>query len=163
MTSRKKIIIFIIVAAVCLTIIIGMLLGALTVGLLAVSGIFSPRPDGNKYEMSCVDSTVRADPGDHITLTVTLKNNSGETYSYEGSYSELKPEIVLISEDEKFKIYHSDMPYTNDFSRHTFEHGDERTTVFYFTVPENAPKGNYRAEMTFNGSRAVQDGVVVVG
>ena len=74
-------------------------------------------PDGNKYEMSCVDSTVRADPGDHITLTVTLKNNSGETYSYEGSYSELKPEIVLISEDEKFKIYHSDMPYTNDFSR----------------------------------------------
>jgi hypothetical protein len=162
MTSRKRIIILIVVAAVCLTFVIATVLGALTVGILAASGIFSPRSDGNGYEMLCEDTPVRADAGEHIVLTVTLKNNTGETYSYEGSYSELKPEIVLVSENGEFKIEHDDMPYTNDFARHTFSHGDTRTTLFYFTVPENAPKGSYRAEMTFDNSRTVQNGVVVV-
>ena len=48
-----------------------------------------PELSGNKedlsYEMRCEGETVKASRGEHITLTVTLKNNSGETYSYEGS------------------------------------------------------------------------------
>ena len=112
------------------------------------------------YEAWCEGETVNADRGEHFTLTVTLKNNSGEDYTYEGSYSELKPEIVLVSEDGNFKIEHDDMPFTNDFAKHIFRHGDTRTILFYFTVPENAPTGSYRAEMTFKGDCSSQENVL---
>ena len=126
-----------------------------------------PQLSGKKedlsYEMMCEGETVKANRGDHITLTVTLKNNSGEDYSYEGSYSQLKPEIILVSENnESFKIPHDDMPFTNDFAKHMLRHGEERITLFYFTVPENAPEGSYRAVMTFMNSTAEQDGVLKV-
>ena len=163
MTTRKKALIFIILGAISTTLVL--LAGLLTLTAFAILGGLPPLSGAEAdtgYEMYCEGETVKASRGEHITLTVTLKNNTGEVYSYEGSFSELKPEIVLVSEDGKFKIEHNDMPFTNDFSRHTFKDGDTRTTLFYFTIPENAPTGSYRAEMRFEDSQAEQADVIRV-
>lgn len=165
MKAKKKIWIFILLGIISVTLILTLALGIVAVGAWAIFKNLPQAPTFTgdvAYQIWCEDDTVRTSRGEHITLTVTLKNNTGKTYSYEGSYSELKPEVVLVSEDGKFKIEHSDMPFTNDFAKHTFNHGETRTTLFYFTIPENAPKGNYTAEMSFMGSRSEQAEVVKV-
>jgi hypothetical protein len=165
MKAKKKIWIFILLGIISVTLILTLALGIVAVGAWAIFNNLPQAPTFTgdvAYQIWCEGDTVRTSRGEHITLTVTLKNNTGKTYSYEGSYSELKPEVVLVSEDGKFKIEHSDMPFTNDFAKHTFNHGDTRTTLFYFTIPENAPKGNYTAEMSFMGSRSEQAEVVKV-
>ena len=165
MKAKKTIWIFILLGIVSVALILALAIGVAAIGLWAILGNLPQAPTYTgdpSYEIKCEGNTVKAHRGEHIVLTVTLKNNTGKTYSYEGSYSELKPEIVLVSENGMFKIEHDDMPFTNDFARHTFNHGDTRTTLFYFTIPENAPKGNYSAEMRFNGYMAEQHDVVTV-
>jgi hypothetical protein len=87
--------------------------------------------------------------GERGEILVHLKNNTGETYSYQGSYYSFRPTARLISADGDFEISFDELPMTMEFAHYSIADGEVRDTTFTFVIPADAPSGDYDIEMSF--------------
>lgn len=136
-------------------IVIGALIAALAVGAWMWCGYAQdqePTPpeeqdgDFQIWHDQAIKSYARGERGE---ILVHLKNNTGEPYSYQGSYYSFRPTARLISADGSLEIPFDELPMTMEFAHYSIAHGEVRDTTFTFTVPADAPSGDYDIEMSF--------------
>lgn len=101
--------------------------------------------------------------GERGEILVHLKNNTGQDYSYQGSYYSFRPtaKLVLMGSEQSYEIAFDELPLTMEFAHYTIEQDEVRDTVFSFMIPSDAPSGDYEIEMSFEGCTYRQTAIKV--
>ena len=102
--------------------------------------------------------------GEKGSITTELLNRSGKTYTYSGSYSDLRPTLMLIHTQTGQRLVIDELPATNDYGTYKLFDTEIRYTVFYFSVPHDAPLGDYELHISFKDySNVIYNAITVTG
>ena len=83
--------------------------------------------------------------GDRIEVAVTVTNASGRAYEYVGAASGFNADVILSMTEQsyEYRLVHEPIAETADKNPHRIEDGESSTRSYYFTIPEDAPSGEY--------------------
>lgn len=104
--------------------------------------------------------------GERIGITVTLTNQTGESYKYTGSESQFRARVKLftMNGDTEYTVPLEPIADTDDIGEHKVKAGESRSFTFYFNIPSDAPLGVYNlwaaykdSQITFSGVFAIVD------
>ena len=104
--------------------------------------------------------------GERIGITVTLTNQTGESYTYTGSESQFRARVKLftMNGNTEYSVPLEPVPDTDDIGEHEIKAGESRSFTFYFNIPSDAPLGVYNlwaaykdSEITFSDVFAIID------
>lgn len=102
--------------------------------------------------------------GEKGSVTTELLNRSGKTYTYSGSYSDLRPTLMLIHTQTGQRLVIDELPATNDYGTYKLFDTEIRYTVFYFSVPHDAPLGDYELHISFKDySNVIYNAITITG
>ena len=100
--------------------------------------------------------------GESGTVTTELLNRSGETYIYQGAYSDYRPTVRLVHAATGTELPIDELPSTDDHGTYKIYSTEIRFTEFHFTVPDNAKTGEYNLYISFKDYSTVLNGVMTV-
>lgn len=97
-------------------------------------------------------------------IRVTIINASEKEYKYEGAYSTFCADAKLYckKDDTEYQISREENSITTDVGIHTVKNGEERSTIYRFNIPTDAPLGEYHLELSYDGYKEVFHNVLII-
>lgn len=110
-------------------------------------------PIDEKFELSYELSKTKYLRGETVELVATVKNVSGEPYSYMGSQGEFMAQAYLkIGQGCMiYEIQPEPIALTQEFRQYTIADGESRSVTHRFHIPEDAMPGSYSLELYYGG------------
>ena len=118
--------------------------------LLCMLFLFTGCKSIYKFTFDYTIDTTEYTRGSEVQLTAILTNDSGFTYSYYGASTDFRAHVYLYHESED-GIYVMPMKtyVTCDRARYRIENGASKIRVVHFTIPSDAPLGEYNLKLSF--------------
>lgn len=119
---------------------------------------YGTEPDPNEhflFYISCSKDEFKR--GDEFTVSVDIVNNMGKPYVYMGSKTGYRPEVKLYYSDKsenggEFVIPYDPFVDTTEYMKYEIAPGELRSVTYRFKVPEDAPIGTYRLQISYENS-----------
>ena len=114
------------------------------------------------FEIQMLGEPVTCKRGDRQKITVRLTCNYD--YEYVGSSRGFCPivELVHLGDGSEYTLNIEAPPLTNDIKIYTITAGSVNDVDFYFTVPDDAPAGEYVLRMRFEDTYRTYDGALTI-
>lgn len=122
--------------------------------LIFLAGCIRSSPDSFSFSYSIGQGEIAK--GGRIAITVTLTNNSDKEYSYSGSETDFRATVKLFCKngETEYIVPAEPVPSTDDIGKHVIAPHESRAFTFYFSIPDDAPSGDYNLSVAYQGSGA---------
>ena len=120
------------------------------------------RASEETFEIQLLGEPVTCKRGERQKITVRLTCNYD--YEYVGSSRGFCPivELVYVNDGSEYALNIEAPPLTNDLQIYTITAGSVNDVDFYFTVPDDAPAGEYVLRMRFEDTYRTYDGALTI-
>ncbi len=129
---------------------------ALMFCFFAFAGCIESDANDLKFEFSYEIKESTYLRGEKISITATVKNVSGKTYSYKGcSGNDFIPQISLYtgSGEEQYSILPDPIVLPTDVVEKKVKNGESGSIVYSFPIPDDAKFGRYSITLSFGESK----------
>lgn len=127
----------------------------LCLAICFVAGFITACSDSKEiYSFSYTASPKSVSRGSRVAITTELTNASDKKYVYKGSESDFSASIKLFYSNGEYVYNVPVEPYalTTDYARYVIKSNESRQFTYYFSIPEDAPIGDYFMTLSYNGS-----------
>lgn len=109
------------------------------------------------FSYTVVNDDTILERGKRVEISVELTNQQSVSYTWKGSYNAFRAGVVFVytDGDDTFRISPEPSADTDDIGEYAVLPGESRSFSYYFSIPADAPLGNYSIICSFGGTEKV--------